>query len=345
MELLKKLTAATGISGREEGIRSLIIKEMKPLVDDLKTDVMGNIIGHCKGKGKKRLVLAAHMDEIGLIVNHVDDKGFLRIIPIGGIDPRTLMAQKVVVHGKKELYGVIGSKPKHVLTDEEMKKALKVEDYYVDLGLPVEKVKKLVEIGDAVTWHRDFTEVGDCYVSKAFDDRIGVYVMLEALKKINGKALPVKTYAVATVQEEVGVRGAETSTIGLNPDIGIAIDITLAVDVPGSADHQQITRLGEGAAIKIMDGNSISNPRLVDHMKAVAKKKKIKFQMEILPRGGTDAGALQRAGGSAAVTAISIPTRYGHSSVEMIHKKDVKACIDLLVAYILEAGSKDYILK
>ena len=344
MELLEKLTAATGIPGREDDVRSLIVKEMKPLVDKLSTDVMGNVIGQRKGKTAKRLVLAAHMDEIGFIVNHVDDKGFLRILPVGGFDPRTLMAQKVVVHGKKDLSGVIGSKPVHVLTEEEKKKALKVEDYFVDLGLPADQVKKLVSTGDPVTWHRDFTELGDCITSKAFDDRVGVYVMLEALRQVKGKLLPVELYTVATVQEEVGLRGATTSAIGLDPDIGIAVDITLANDVPGASDHEQVTRLGEGAAIKIMDGHSISNPKLVAHLKDIARRKKIKSQMEILPRGGTDAGALQRAGGKAAVTTISIPTRYAHSTVETINKKDVQACIDLLAAYILEAGSKSYVL-
>lgn len=344
MELLKKLTAATGIPGREEDVRSLIAKEMRPLVDNVSTDVMGNVIGHRKGKSATRLVLAAHMDEIGFIVNHVDDKGFLRILPVGGFDPRTLMAQKVIVHGKKDLCGVIGSKPVHVLSEEEKKKSLKVTDYFVDLGLPADKVKKIVSVGDPVTWHRDYTELGDCFASKAFDDRVGVFVMLEALRRVKGKPLQVELYAVATVQEEVGVRGATTSAIGLDPDIGIALDITLANDVPGSADHEQVTKLGDGAAIKIMDGYSISNPKLVEHLKEIAKRKKIKFQIEILPRGGTDAGALQRAGSKAAVTTISIPTRYAHSTVEMIHQKDVQACIDLLSAYILEAGSTSYVL-
>lgn len=344
MELLKRLTAATGISGREEDVRSLIKEEMKPLMDDVKTDVMGNVIGFRKGKASTRLVLAAHMDEIGFMVNHVDDNGFLRIIPLGGFDPRTLMAQKVVVHGKKELNGVFGSKPVHVLSEEEKKKVLKVTDYFVDLGLPGKKVEKLVEVGDSITWHRDFTELGDCVTSKAFDDRVGVYVMLEALRKLKGKPLPVDIYAVATVQEEVGVRGATTSAIGINPDIAIAVDITLANDIPGASDHEQVTKLGEGAAIKVMDSYSISNPKLVDHLKEIARKKKIKTQMEILPRGGTDAGAMQRAGSKAAVATISIPTRYAHSTVETIHKKDVQACIELLAAYLLEAGSQKYIL-
>ncbi|MBU0520240.1 M42 family metallopeptidase [bacterium] len=344
MELLRKLTAATGISGREEDVRALIIKEMKPLVDDVKTDVMGNVIGYRKGKKDTRLVMAGHMDEIGLIINHIDDKGFLRVLPVGGIDPRTLMAQRVVVHGKKELDGVIGTKPIHILSEEEKKKALKVEDYFIDLGLPGEEVKKLVSVGDTVTWNREFTEIGDCYTSKAFDDRIGVYVILEALKKLKGKELPVEVYAVATVQEEVGVRGATTTAIGLEPDIGIAVDITLANDIPGPAEHQQISRLGEGAAIKIMDGHSISNPKLVKHLAKIAEKKKIKYQYEILPRGGTDAGALQRSTKGAAVTTISIPTRYAHSPVETIHKDDVKASIDLLVAFILDAGKENYTL-
>ncbi|MCX6639791.1 MAG: M42 family metallopeptidase [bacterium] len=344
MELLKKLTSAVGVSGREDDVRALIIKEMKPLVENVKTDVMGNVIGFRKGAKRVKLVLAAHMDEIGFMVNHVDEKGFLRIIPLGGFDPRTLMAQRVTVHGKKTLNGVIGSKPIHVLSEEEKKKTLKVEEYFVDVGLPGDKVKKLVSVGDVVTWRREMDELGDCVTSKAFDDRVGVYVMLEALRQIKGKALPCDLYAVATVQEEVGVRGATTSAIGIDPDIGVAVDITLANDVPGAAEHEQVTKLGEGAAIKILDSYSISNPKLVDHLKAIAEKRKIKFQLELLPRGGTDAGALQRAGSKAAVVTISIPTRYAHSTVETIHKKDVEACIDLLAAYILEAGSKSYVL-
>lgn len=344
MELLKRLTSATGISGREEDVRALIVKEMKPLVDDLKTDVMGNVIGHRKGKSPLRLVLAAHMDEIGFMVNVVDDKGFIRITPVGGFDPRTLMAQKVMVHGRKDLPGVMGSKPIHVLSEEEKKKVLKVEDYFIDVGLPGDQVKELVEPGDTVTWLRDYTEMGDNVASKALDDRVGVYVMLEALRKVKGKPLGLELYAVATVQEEVGVRGATTSAIGLDPDIGIAVDITLANDVPGAAEHERVTSLGAGAAIKIMDSYSISNPKLVEHLKAVAAKKKIKVQMEILPRGGTDAGALQRAGSKSAVTTISIPTRYAHSTVEVCNKGDVQACIDLLAAYILDTAPRNYVL-
>jgi endoglucanase len=344
MDLLKKLTSATGISGQEEDVRALIVKEMKPLVDDITTDVMGNVIGHRKGKSSKRLVLAAHMDEIGFMVNHIDDKGFIRIIPIGGFDPRTLMAQKVMVHGKKDLPGVMGSKPIHVLSEDEKKKVLKVEDYFIDVGLPGKKVKELVAPGDSVTWLRDFTEMGENLVSKAFDDRVGVYCMIEALRKVKGKPLGMELYAVATVQEEVGVRGATTSAIGLDPDIGIAVDITLANDVPGAAEHERVTVLGEGAAIKIMDSYSISNPKLVEHLKKVATKNKIKVQMEILPRGGTDAGAIQRASKNTAVVTISIPTRYAHSTVEVCNKHDVQACIDLLAAYILDTAPRDYVL-
>ncbi|RJP78400.1 MAG: M42 family peptidase [Candidatus Zixiibacteriota bacterium] len=344
MDLLQRLTSATGISGWEDEVRSLILAEMEPLVDEVSTDVMGNVIGRRAGKGGPRLVIAAHMDEIGFMVNHIDDKGFLRIIPIGGFDPRTLMAQKVMVHGRRDLPGVIGSKPIHVLSEEEKKKTLKVEDYFVDVGLPGNMVKELVSPGDPVTWLRDYTEFGECAASKAFDDRVGVYVMIEALRKVKGKPLNVELYAVATVQEEVGVRGATTSAIGIDPDIGIAIDITLANDVPGAADHERITTLGGGAAIKIMDSYSISNPKLVDHLKKVAEKKKIKYQMEILPRGGTDAGAIQRAGKKAAVVTISIPTRYAHSTVEVIHRKDVQACIDLLAAYLQDTAPRDYVL-
>jgi endoglucanase len=278
-------------------------------------------------------MLAAHMDEIGFLVSHVDKEGFVRIQPCGGFDPRTLMSQRVYVHtAKKSLFGVMGARPIHVLSDEEAKKSLKVPDYFVDLGLPAKDVHKLVEVGDPITMARNMDEIGHCFTGKALDNRVGVWLMIEALRKVKTHAIDI--FAVATTQEEVGIRGALAAAHDVQPDVGLALDVTIASDIPGSAAHDHVSKLGEGVAIKIMDSLSISNPKLVRELRDLAKKKKIKHQMEILPRGGTDAGAIRQVSGHCAVCTISVPLRYVHSSVEMVHKDDLVASVNLLASYL-----------
>jgi putative aminopeptidase FrvX len=342
MQFLKKLCNTPGSSGYEEPIRSLIIDEMTPMVDSVKTDQLGNVIGFKKGRGKNKVMLAAHMDEIGFVVSFIDDSGFLRIQPTGGFDPRTMMAQRVIVHGKKALLGVMGSKPIHILKEEERKKTLEVTDYFIDLGLPVEQVKKLVAIGNPITMDRTFGIMGDCVTAKAFDDRVGVYCMMEAVRKV--KKHHVNIYVVATTQEEVGLRGAFASSSGIEPNVGIALDVTLANDVPGAQKHEYVSELGKGVAISVLNGSAISNPKLVQEFKDLAEKHKFPYQLDILPRGGTDAGAMQRVKGGAAVVTLSIPTRYVHSTVETCHKVDIQATIDLLAVYLTQASDKDYFL-
>jgi endoglucanase len=331
--LLKALTECHALSGREEGIRALIRKHLTAVGCKVTGDAMGNLIGFRKGKGKAKVMLAAHMDEIGFLVSHIDKDGFLRFQPCGGFDPRTLMSQRVYVHtAKKQLLGVMGTKPIHVLSEDEMKKALKVTDYFVDLGLPAKEVQKLVEIGDPITMARDMNEIGHCLTGKALDNRIGVWMMIEALRKI--KSSNVDIYAVATTQEEVGIRGAITAAQDVHPDVGIALDVTIASDICGSDPKDYISILGDGVAIKIMDSLSISNPKLIRELRDLAKRKKITHQMEILPRGGTDAGAMQRITGHCAVATISVPLRYVHSTVETVHKHDLEASVNLLAAYL-----------
>ncbi|MFZ5433194.1 MAG: M42 family metallopeptidase [Calditrichota bacterium] len=343
LKLLKALVESHAVSGREEGIRALIRKEMTAVGCKVTTDAMGNAIGFRKGKGKAKVMLAGHMDEIGFIVSHVDKEGFIRFQPCGGFDPRTLMSQRVYVHAaKKRLLGVMGAKPIHVLTEDEIKKPLKVTDYFVDLGLPGKEVNKLVEIGDPITMAREMDELGDCITAKALDNRIGVWLMIEALRKV--KRHDVDVYAVATTQEEVGIRGALAAARDVHPDVGLALDVTIACDTPGADQKDHITKLGQGTAIKIMDGASISNPKLVQELRAIAKRKKIKFQMEILPRGGTDAGAIRQVTGHCAVGAISVPLRYVHSTVEMVHKDDLEASVNLLAAYLETAKGSGYVL-
>ena len=340
-KLLRELCESHAVSGREEGIRALIRKELSAAGCKVSGDAMGNVIGLRKGKGKARVMLAAHMDEIGFLVSHIDKSGFVRFQPCGGFDARTLMSQRVYVHTKtKRLLGVMGTRPVHVLSEEEAKRALKVTDYFIDVGLPAKQVEKLVDIGDPVTMARELTDMGDCLTGKALDNRIGVWLMIEALRRVKSPAVDI--YAVATTQEEVGIRGAITAARDVNPDVGIALDVTIASDIPGSDAKDYVSKLGDGVAIKIMDGGSISNPKLVQELRKLAKARKIKHQMEILPRGGTDAGAMQRVTGHCAVSAISVPLRYVHSTVELAHKQDLEAAAKLLAAYLQTSSGSGY---
>jgi endoglucanase len=235
---------------------------------------------------------------------------------------------------------VIGSKPIHIMTPEELQKLPKLEDLHVDLGLPAKTVTGNVGVGDMVTLEQSFLDLGECVTAKALDDRVGVYVMLEALRKL--KRHQVDIYAVGSAQEEVGLRGATASAFGVAPDIVVALDVTIACDVPGVPADKKISSLGEGVAIKIMDSSFIANPKLVKKFQQVARAKRIKHQLEILPRGGTDAGGVQRAGGAVAAITLSIPTRYVHSVVEMAHKKDIQAAISLLAAFLEVAHEGSY---
>jgi endoglucanase len=292
-------------------------------------------------------MVPAHMDEIGFIVTHVDTEGFLRFHTLGGFDPKTLTAQRVLVHTKtKTLVGVMGSKPIHVMTPEERTKTPKTTDYFIDLGMTKEEVDKYVEIGNPITRERALIEMGDCVNCKSLDNRISVYILIEAIKKLKGQKLPYDLCAVFSVQEEVGLRGASTAAHYLDPDFGICLDTTIAFDVPGSAADNKITKLGDGTAIKIMDGSVICDYRMVEYMKQLATTNQIKHQMEILTAGGTDTGAIQKmAKNGSIVGAVSIPTRHIHQVIEMCHKEDVKNSIDLLVLSILNLDSFDWTFK
>lgn len=340
MELLRKLSEAAGIPGREEDVRAIARAALKGHVDEMDVDRLGNLIARKKGKGPK-VVVAGHMDEIGFLVSHVDEEtGFLRIEPVGGFDPRTLIASRVSVHAKGgALTGLVGTKPIHILTEDEKRKEIRIQDLFVDLGLPGKKVAKKVRVGDPVTLVQPFIQVGDLVSGKALDDRLGVYVGIEALRRL--KKHQADVYFVGTVQEEVGLRGARASAFAINPDIGVALDVTLACDMPGVSAHEQITKLGKGVAIKLKDSASISHPGLVRFLVDLAEAKKIPYQMEILPRGGTDAGAIQLAREGAAVVTLSVPTRYVHSVVEAAHVDDIEAAIKLLAAFLESCHTAD----
>lgn len=331
IELLKKICELPGAPGFEHRIRDFVKKEVTPLVDEVQVDAMGNLIAIKKGKADKRVMVAAHLDEIAFIATHIDDDGFIRFHTLGGFDPKTLTAQRVIVHGKKDLVGVMGGKPIHVMKPEERKKYPEIDDYFIDLGMPKKEVEKYVHIGAPITRERDLIEIGNSVTSKSIDNRISVYILIEALRNLKKKNVPYDVYGVFTVQEEVGLRGAISSAGHINPDFGLGLDTTIAYDLPGAQAHEKITSLGKGAAIKIMDGMTICDTRMVAFLQDVAVKNDIPWQPEILPRGGTDTAGLQRYGKDGSIAgAISIPTRNLHQVTEMANKLDIQACIALL---------------
>ncbi len=342
--LLKQLCETPAVPGREDLMRSLVKERMAPLVDDLRVDAMGNVIGVRRKQGARKVMVAAHMDEIGFYVRFIDEKGFLRLQPVGGFDARQLFAQRVLVHPREgaALPGVLTytTKPTHLLKPEERNKAPEVDQFFVDLGMSAEAVKGAVRIGDMVTMDRPCADFGDVMVSKAIDNRVGVFVLLQALEQLTSQE--IELYAVATVQEEVGLRGAGTSAFDVDPDVSIALDTTLACDYPGNQDADAVTRMGQGVAIKIMDGSLICHPRLVDHFRSIAERDGIAHQMEILPRGGTDAGAMQRSRGGNVSMTLSVPTRYIHTVNEMAAKSDIEAAVKLLATYLAEAHNGAY---
>lgn len=329
--LLKKTCEIPGAPGFEQRIRQFVLEEIRPYVDEIDIDPMGSIIALKKGRSAKKVMVAAHLDEISFIVTHIDDDGFLRIHTLGGFDAKTLTAQRVIVHGRKDLMGVMGSKPIHIMKAEERNKAPQIQDYFIDLGMKKEEVEKYVAIGDPVTRERELIEMGECVNSKSIDNRVSVFILMEALRELKDVSLPYNLYAVFTVQEEVGIRGAISSSHRIDPDFGIAIDTTIAFDVPGAQPHEMVTQLGKGAAIKIMDSGVICDYRMVSYLKEKAHTNNIRWQPEILTGGATDTLGLQRSGKHGSIAgAISIPTRHIHSVIEMAHKEDIRNCIDLL---------------
>ncbi len=343
--LLRRLSEAHGVPGQEDQIRQIVREELESLCE-ITTDRIGNLICLKKGtagSGAKKLMIAAHMDEIGFIVRHIDEKGFIKLQPLGGWDPRQMASQRVLIHAQEgPLPGVLvmQTKPKHLLTPEESSRPITTDGFVVDAGLSGDEAKSKIRLGDMVTMDRKFHEMGTLLTGKAMDNRVACYVMIEAMKSAGPHEVDV--YGVATVQEEVGCRGAAASGWAIEPDIVVAIDVTLAVDTPGVPDSDHVTKLGEGAAIKIMDASLICHPKVVEHFRSLALLHGIKHQMEVLPFGGTDAGVVQRMHGGIPAITLSVPTRYIHTVNETISRADLNASVELMTRYIEDAHNGQY---
>ncbi|GAB6138598.1 M42 family metallopeptidase [Halanaerobaculum tunisiense] len=332
---LKELSETVGVSGYEADLAHQVGQLFSNYVDQIKYDTLGNLIGYQAGESKDSLqvMLAAHIDEIGLMVTDIEE-GFLRFTTVGGVDYRTLVGQEVVVHSsQKNFKGIIGAKPPHVQTKEERKKAYQSEDMYIDLGLPADKVVDEVEIGDIISLARDFQDLEqDRVTGKALDDRAGILVILHTLQELQKLRQQVDLYPVATVQEEVGVRGATTSTYGIVPDIGVAIDVCHGT-MPG-VDDEDASELGEGPAIGF--GPHV-HPKLFNKLESIADKLELPYQVDPSNTpSGTDAYAIQITRSGVPTALISIPLRYMHTSVETLELQDIKRAGRLLAHFIAE---------
>ena len=340
MELLKTLSNTPGVSGFEDPVQQVVQAELEPFCDSVHIDKIGNVIGFKKGVRTEqvglplKVMLAAHMDEIGFMVKHIDRDGFVRFMPIGGFDPRTLVAQSVIIHGQSDVKGVIAPQPNWILSIEDRQKVLEINDLVIDTGLDGETIKSLVSIGNVISLSQPFDQLNEKVVmGRNFDDRVGAYVMLEAVKRI--KNCQVDVYAVATVQEEVGLRGVPSAAYVIEPDVGIALDGSLASDVPYAREHDKHCRMGAGAGIYVMDRLTISDRKLVQFLIQLAQEHEIKTQINL--GGGTDASIMQRHRTGARVCTIGTPTRYMHSTVQMCSVEDIESTIELLVAFLQNA--------
>ena len=337
VNILEKLSNACGVSGREDEVTGLMKKFLKPYVDEVTEDNLGNLIGIKKGEeNAPKVMLATHMDEIGLLVKTISKEDFLQFAKIGGIDDRVLLAQKVKVYTEKgPLHGIIGSKPPHIQKEEERKKIVTCDELFIDIGAKnQEEAKKMgVKIGDPVGFDIKFAKVGkNIVIGRAFDDRVGCAVMVEVMKRLEKTECTV--YAVGTVQEEVGLRGATTAAFGIYPDVGIALDVTIAGDVPGVREVEAPIKLGKGPSIEIADMGLIAHPKVVRLLVDVAEENKIPYQLETGLPGSTDAAriSLTREGVPSGV--ISIPTRYIHSPSSLLSLEDAEKTVKLTVAAV-----------
>lgn len=340
MDLLRILSNTPGVSGFEDPVQQIVQAELAPVCDSVQVDKIGNVIGFKKGirtgqdSQPLKVMLAAHMDEIGFMVKHIDREGFVRFMPVGGFDPRTLVAQRVVIHGRRDVKAVIAPQPNWILDDKDKQKVLDINELVIDAGMDRETISNLVSIGDAISLAQPFEALNDKVVlGRNFDDRVGVYVMIEALKRI--EECHVDIYAVATVQEEVGLRGVPTAAYAIAPDVGIALDGSLASDVPYAKEEERHCSMGAGTGIYVMDRLTISDRKLVSFLLQLAEKEGIKTQINL--GGGTDASIIQRHRTGARVCTIGTPTRYMHSTVQMCSLEDIESTIGLLVAFLHHA--------
>lgn len=326
-DTLRSLALAFGPSSKEDAVKAVIRREIEKEVDELGDDKFGNLVAHIKGSGDK-LLLAAHMDSIGFIVTDIDKNGFLRISEIGGVRKSFVCGHKILFENDIEGYVYYEDKE----SPREVKEP-KMEKFFVDIGAPSKaKAREMVQIGTLGVYYPTYVRTGSRVISPSMDDRVGVYVLLEVIKNLKKRKTKYDLYFVFTVQEEIGVKGAKTSAYEITPDLGIAVDVTLSGDMPEC--FPMALSLGNGPAIKVMDGGMIASKEVKDELIRVARQEKIAFQLEVLTGGTTDAYAMQITKSGILSGAVSIPTRYVHTPGETIDMTDVEGAIRLIKQFI-----------
>ena len=346
LDLMLKLDAARGISGYEEAVAELMHAELAPLSDEQTSDPLGNHYFTKRGaKGAPVLMLCAHMDEIGFLVQHIEDEGFVRLAGVGYHDDRMLTDQVLEVQGANgPVIGVVGTKPAHVISAEEAGKAIPLREMFLDLGTSDRAATEAlgVRVGDPVTFSRTGMQLNGTrvFTGKSVDDRAGCAVMIETMRRLSErKKIKATVVAVASVMEEVGLRGAGPAAFRVQPDVAIALDVTLAGDTPATEFRQLPIKLGGGPAIKYFDwapaaliGSAVPR-RLTRRLEEAAEKAKVPFQREVLIGGATDAGSIALAGAGTLTGCVSIPSRHIHSAVGVVHLGDMEQCVDLLLSF------------
>jgi endoglucanase len=333
-ENLEKLSNANAVAGREEEVRNLMVRLLKPYADDVVVDRLENVIAVKKGKKTApKVMLAAHMDEVGLMVKTVTKEGFLQFTKMGGIDDRILLGQKInVLTEKAVLPGVVGSKPPHIQKEEERKKVVSFDEMFIDIGAQNrEDAKALgVRVGDAVAFDVKYVKLGkDVALGKAFDNRAGCAVMIETLKQLG--EIDSTVYAVGTVQEELGLRGATTAAFSVDPDVGLALDVTFTGDTPGVKEFDTTVKMGKGPALTVTDSGLIVHPKVLRLLIDAAAQNGIEYQLETGLMGTTDAARMSLARQGVPSGTICVPARYIHSPVGLISLKDAENSAKLAV--------------
>lgn len=343
-QLLKTILDAPGISGYEKEIAAIMTRELKKYCDEVYTDNFGNVIAR-KGKGKRKIMLASHMDEIGLLVKFITKDGYLNFIKVGGIDDRILLGQRVIVKSKHgDVTGIIGAKPPHLQREEDRKHPVKYEDMFIDIGCKDKKeAEKKVSIADPVVFDVTSGQLNgsNLYYGKAIDNRIGCYALIKIMEKL--KSPGAEVYAVATVQEEVGLKGARTSSYAINPDFAIAIDTTVAGDTPGIKETESSLKLGEGVAITIMEAAGrgvIVTEKVRELFVETAKQRRIKYQLDVIEGGMTDGAIIYMNREGIPTGVLSIPTRYVHAPTGVFSMDDLDTTVTLAQAVVEKVATK-----
>lgn len=341
-EVLRELSVFPGVSGHEKSLSEHVGKLFKRYLNDVEIDKFFNVIAYKKGnvKSGKRIMVTAHMDEIGLMVKSIDDKGFVKFTNIGGIDAKILPAQEVVIHGKRDIYGIIGAKPPHLLKPEEVGRAVKMEDMCIDTGLSTDEIRKNVSVGDVITFKVEPLSIkNNKFSSKCLDNRAGVAALLDIMENLTMLNHKSDVYFAATVQEEVGLRGAYIAAYNVYPDMAIVIDVCHG-DIP-DASKDEIFPLGKGPAIAI--GPNLHRG-LANRMIKLAKDENIPYQIDVEPGNtGTEAWAIQVSKAGIPTLLVSIPLRYMHTTIETLCMDDIKYTGRLISRFIsiIEDGTEE----